>query len=261
MILTMNVGNSAMSLGVFDGGELRFSTSAATDARLTRDELRIKINASLGLYGVTPDMLEGAVIASVVPPMSKLIYDAVEAVLGKKPIVVGPGTKTGLNINIDYPNELGADIVATSAGALTKYMPPMIIIDVGTATTFSAIDENGCYQGCAICPGVKTSYDALAAATAQLPRISIGEVGRVIGKSSVDSMHSGLIHGFSSMLDGMLDKFSEELGQCDIIATGRMAEDIIKHCKREIKFDKTLIHTGLYSIYMRNVQKKKGKNA
>jgi type III pantothenate kinase len=267
VILTSNIGNRTISLGVYDcEGKQLFSSSVATEYTLTPDEMKIKLRNVFSLYSIAPEDITGAIISTVVPPVTALVEDAVSGITGKKPLIVGPGLKTGVRINIDYPNELGADIVATAAGALAKYAPPFILVDMGTATCISAVDKDGCYQGCAICPGVRLSYDALAAATAQLPQISIGEVQRVIGKSSVESMHSGLIYGFASMLDGMLDRFCGELGESSppfgasppkeakIIATGRIAENLLKHCKREISFDGSLLMDGLYSIYVKNAQ-------
>ncbi|MGN0689156.1 MAG: type III pantothenate kinase, partial [Oscillospiraceae bacterium] len=192
--------------------------------------------------------------STVVPPLMPVLKDAIKKLLKCKVLVVSSGIKTGLNIKIDDPAILGADLVCGAVGAMAKYPLPLIIFDMGTATTISAIDRNGCFLGGTIFPGVKVSLRALSSVAAQLPDINTELNGMsVIGKNSIDSMKSGIVFGTASMIDGMIERYKAELGDdATVIATGGIAPSIVMHCKSDIIVDENLLTDGLLIIYKKN---------
>lgn len=260
IILAINVGNSEITIGAFsEGGELRFSSAIATLPQMTRDQYAITLSQLLEFHSVKISSVEGGIISSVVPSLTETLAQAVKVLLGRYPIVVGPGVKTGLNILIEDPAELGSDIVACASAAVQKHKAPIILVDIGTATVISAIDINGSYLGCSICPGIKLSYDALATSTAQLPQIGIKMTSDVIGKNSSESMMSGVVYGSASMIDGVADEIEKVIGKAVILATGNLAPVIIQNCKHEIIYEENLLLEGLFLICSKNSQKPKRK--
>lgn len=253
MILTIDVGNTHTILGVYDNDELIFTARMSTDRQKTRDEYAVAIRSILSLSDKVSG-IEGAIISSVVPQVSGLLKGAVEVLFSCKVFVVGPGVKTGLNIKIDNPAQLGADLVCVSVGALKKYPLPSIVFDLGTATTISAINRNGEMVGGSILTGVNTALNALAQGTAQLPQISLeGEVD-VIGSNTIDCMRSGAVLGNACMIDGMIERYKEILGEDTVvIATGGLSKVIAAHCREEIIIDETLLLDGLYAIFKKNI--------
>lgn len=261
MILAFDIGNTNIVLGGFEPGRegVRFITRMSTSLDKTETEYAVLIRNILELYGVCPDDIDGSIVSSVVPPLINIIRRVMILLTGKAPLVVGPGIKTGLNIACGDPSELGSDLVVAAVAALVKYPAPLIILDMGTATTISVIDGKGDFRGVIICPGVMVSFDALTARTAQLPRISFDEPQHVIGTNSPDSMQSGLIYGNAAMLDGLIERVENELGErTTVIATGGLSSKIVKHCKRNIVCDDNLLLDGLRIIYDKN--KKGGHN-
>ncbi len=256
MVFAIDAGNTNIVLGVYDNDKLMFTSRLATQASLSEDEYAIAINNILQLYSICPKEFEGAIISSVVPPLNSTLKNALKKLLNCKIFVVSPGIKTGLNIKLDNPAILGADLVCGAVGALAKYSAPCIVFDLGTATTISAIDENKCFLGGSIIPGVRISLNALSSSTAQLPHISLDDYdGTVIGKNTLSSMQSGIILGNAGMIDAFIEKYREILGQNAIaIATGGLAGSIVKYCKNEVICDNDLLLDGLYSIYKINAK-------
>lgn len=257
MILTVDVGNTNTVFGGFDdNGKQIFTSRISTDNFRMEDQYAITISDILRLYSVSAESVTGAIISSVVPPVTVQLKAAVEKVCGCKPLMVGPGIKTGLNIKIDDPSALGADIAAVAVGAKERYPLPVIVIDVGTATKIFAVDKTGAFIGGIIAPGVKISAEALAAKTAALPLISVtGEpIKKVIGTDTITCMRSGLLNGAAYMLDGFAENFEREIGEkCTVIATGGFAKVVKPLCKTEMILDDELIMTGLLEIYKKNI--------
>lgn len=257
MILVLDVGNTHIVLGCMEAREMRFKARVATDLQKTEYEYAVLFGALFRAAGIDCADFEGAVISSVVPPLTAILSEAVRFICGKTPLAVGAGIKTGLNIKLENPLELGGDLVASAVGALASYKPPIIIIDMGTATTFSVIDGDGSFIGGAIAPGVALSLNALAAEASLLPRIQLENARCAIGRNTVDSMKSGSILGSAAMLDGMLDRMLAELGteNVTIVATGGVAHHIVPLCRRPIILDEDLLLRGLCRIFEKNRKK------
>ncbi|MEG0692042.1 MAG: type III pantothenate kinase, partial [Oscillospiraceae bacterium] len=207
----------------------------------------------------TPEMFDGAIISCVVPPLINTLKKAISRLLDCRVMTVSPGTKTGLNIKIDNPAILGADLVCGAVSAIGRYPMPCIIIDLGTATKFSVLDKDGSFLGVSIMPGVNISLEALSANTAQLPHIDFGESVNVIGKNSPDSMRSGILFGTASMVDGMIERINEELSaKATVVATGGVASSIIPYCKSDITVDENIVLYGVKKIYDKNIKNRIG---
>ena len=253
MILAIDVGNTHIVLGCIESGEILNIVRIRTDPHETTTEYAIKLKDIMELYDIDPKGLEGAIISSVVPPVTQLLTEAVKRLTGQDCMVVGPGMKTGLNIRIDDPGTLAPDILVGSVAAMEYYGVPSIIMDLGTATTIVAVDGNRCYRGGAILPGVKLSYEALAAGTSLLPDIYIVPPEKVIGTNTVDAMRSGAVYSTAGALDGMIDRMEEELGSaCSLVATGGLAGSITPFCRHEIACDDDLLLKGLWILYKKN---------
>lgn len=257
MILTIDVGNTNTVIGGFDENDVpAFESRISTDRYRMEDQYAITLADILRLYKHRPEEVEGAIISSVVPPVTGQIKGAVEKVCGCRVFTVGPGLKTGLNIKIDEPASLGADMAAVAVGAKEHYQLPAIVIDLGTATKILAVDKSGAFIGGIIAPGVKISTEALAAKTASLPLIGVTNdpVKRVIGTNTIDCMRSGLLNGTAFMIDGFIERFEQEIGEkCTVIATGGFSSVIKPLCKQDFILDGSLILTGLLDIYKKNV--------
>ncbi len=254
MILTVDIGNTNIVLGGFSNDELTFVARIATNVAKTEDEYATKIRSVLALHGVDKAELKGAIISSVVPPLNTVIKKAIEYVYDVTPLLVGPGIKTGINIRCDNPATVGADLICACVATHHLYGSPSLIIDMGTATKMMVMDKTGAFIGVSIIPGVKIALDALSGGTAQLPQISLEAPPSVLGKNTVECMRSGVVFGNASMLDGMIDRFNEEMGETlPVYATGGLASNIITHCKHEIKLDENLLLKGLYIIYQKNI--------
>ena len=253
MLLAADVGNTNITLGVFEEETLKCTARLATDTKLTGDQYAISVKDVLALNGISSFDIEDAVICSVVPSVSTALSAAVSKLFSIVPLVLGPGVKTGLNIKIDNPAQLGADLAAGAVAAVHEYTMPCVVIDMGTATTISVLDKNGCFLGGSIGAGVRLTLKALTENTAQLPEISISAPTKVIGTNTADCMRSGLIFGTAAMLDGLLARIEEELGESPtVIATGGLSKDIIPLCKSEIIYNENLLLEGLRYIYEKN---------
>ena len=253
MILTVDIGNSNIVLGGVKDDEIVFEARLRTDATKTSDEYCIDLKMILDVYEVKPTDIEGSIIASVVPQVLNSMQTALRKLTGKKSLVVGPGLKTGLNIAIDNPSQAGADLVVGCVAALREHKAPMIIVDMGTATTIMVVDKNGAMVGGAIMPGVKISMDALTDRTALLPGLQLDQPKKAIGRNTIDCMRSGLMLGAACMIDGMIQRMEEELGyETTVIATGGIAKFVVPMCRRSIVYDKDLIVKGLAALYRDN---------
>lgn len=253
MLICIDIGNTNITIGGYKCDELKFTARLNTDSRRTADQYAIEIRDVLHIYGVERSEVSAAIISSVVPSVAKSVEVAIEKLFSIKPMVVGPGIKTGLNIKIDNPAQLGADLATGAVAALNKYPTPSIVIDLGTASTISVIGSNGEFLGGAIAAGIKLTLEALSSKTAQLPSVSIEAPKSVIGKNTVDCMRSGLIFGAASMLDGMISRIERELGQkATVVATGGLAPEVVKLCDHSIILDDNLLLDGLKLIFEKN---------
>ena len=256
MILTVDIGNSNIVLGGVEGDSIALEARLRTDITKTSDEYCIDLKMILDVYNVAPSEIEGTIIASVVPQVLNSMQTAVKKLTGKESLVVGPGLKTGLNIKVENPSQTGADLVVGSVAALREHKPPLIIIDMGTATTMTVLDENGALIGGCICPGVKISMDALTDRTALLPGLQLDQPKKAIGRNTIDCMRSGIMMGNACMLDGMVERMEAELGyKTTVIVTGGIAKFIVPMCKTPMIYDKDLIIKGLATLYHYNKRK------
>ena len=253
MILTIEIGNSTITLGGVEGEQICFECRINTDRVKTSDTYCIDLKTLFEIYGVALASIEGVIISSVVPQVMNSVRTAIRKLLNLEPLIVGPGLKTGLDIRLDNPANMGAGLVAADVAALAEYKPPLIIIDMGTATTMSVLDPGGAHLGGCLCPGVKISLDALTSRTSLLPGIQLDSPKQAVGRNTADAMRSGIMFGNAAMLDGMIDRFSEETGwDFTVLATGRLAEHIAPLCRHEIIVDRHLIIKGLVAIYREN---------
>lgn len=254
MVLTIDVGNTNTVMGVFgDKEKLLFDTRIETNSSRMADEYVFILMNALALHKVEVKAVTGAIVSSVVPPASEQIKNAVKKLFGIEAMLVGPGVKTGLNIRIDDPATLGADLCCAGVAVKEYYPLPCIIIDLGTATKVLAVNDKGDFLGGAIAVGVKMALDALSANTAALPLISTGRVEKAIGTNTVDCMRSGAILGMACMLDGFIERFEAEIGPAaSIVATGGLSGLIAPCCKHDITLDPELLLKGLMVIYNRN---------
>ena len=253
MILAIDIGNSNIVIGGLEGDEICFEARLRTEATKTSDQYCVDLKILMDVYGVKTEQLEGAIIASVVPQVLNSVKTALKKLAVKQILVVGPGLKTGLNIKIENPSQTGADLVVGSVAALREHKPPMIVVDMGTATTMVALDRNGALIGGCICPGVKISMDALTERTALLPGLQLDQPKKAIGRNTIDCMRSGIMMGAACMLDGMVQRMEEELGaKATVVVTGGIAKFIVPMCRTPMIYDKDLLLKGLAALYRDN---------
>ena len=253
MILAIDIGNSNIVIGCIENGVIQNETRIATDLVKTSDQYCFDLKNMLSLSDVPVARLEDVIISSVVPPVLNSMRTAVLKLTGKKPFVVGPGIKTGLNILLDNPQQVGSDLIVAAVAALREYKPPLILVDMGTATTISVINKDRAYLGGCICPGVRISAEALSSRAALLPGIDLDQPRRAIGKNTTDCMRSGIMLGAACMLDGMIERMEQELGErATVIATGGIARFVLPMCRREIAYDRNLLLKGLAVLYQMN---------
>ena len=253
MILAIDIGNTNITLGGFDDDRLRFVARISTDAKKTADEYASLLMHTLSLYNIERSEISGAIISSVVPPLNSVRKRAVSFVYGVKPLVVGPGVKTGINIHCDNPASVGSDIICACVAAHHIYGSPALIIDMGTATKMMVIDKRGTFIGVSIIPGVLMGLKALSEGTAQLPQVSLEAPESVIGKNTADCMRAGVVFGNASMIDGMIDRFNREAGEkLPVCATGGLSSTIIDYCDHDITLDEHMVLKGLNIIYKKN---------
>ena len=257
MILAIDVGNTTIVIGCIEGDEVLFTERLTTKLKRTRTEFTIDIRSILKLHAVSEDSITGAIVSSVVPQVTEDIRDAVKRLTGVEMLTVGPGIRTGLNILIDNPAQLGSDLLADAVAASARYGTPVIVIDMGTATTLSLIEEGNRYMGGIILPGVVTSFDALVANTSLLQSVSIDAPQSVTGTNTMDCLKSGLVYGNAASLDGLIDRIEEERGkEITVVATGGLAGKVIPYCRHRIILDEDLMIYGLKLLYDKNTYRK-----
>lgn len=253
MILAIDVGNTNIVLGCIDEEKTYFIERLSTVLTKTELEYAVDVKTVLDLYQMELDKIEGCIISSVVPQITGILQLAVRKVLGTEALALGPGVRTGLNIQMDNPASVGADLVAAAVAGVAFYPVPLILIDMGTATTVTVVDEHKSYIGGMIYPGLGISLAALTQRASQLGGISLDAPKHVVGKNTIDSMKSGILYSNAAALDGIIDRMEEELGvKAAVVATGGLAKKVIPHCKRKITLDEDLILKGLLIIYRKN---------
>ena len=254
MLLAMDMGNTNILAGVFDGSRLVCTMRAHTARWRTADEWAVLLRDILSLQNLSAKDITAAIVSSVALPVTGALGGGMKLLFGKAPIVVGPGVKTGLDIVIDNPAQLGSDMVCNAVAARSYCRNDVIIFDMGTATTMSVIDAKGRFAGGAIMPGLNTSLEALGEKTAQLPKISLDTPARVVGTNTVDCMRSGSVFGWASMLDGMAARVEEEMGRpFTVFATGGLSECIVPHMRHQVRHEPALLLEGLRLIYEKNL--------
>ncbi len=253
MLLAIDIGNSNIVIGCMQDGTILNEIRIATDLIKTSDQYCMDLKNALSLYDIPRESIEGVIVSSVVPPLLNSFRTAVMKLTGKKPMVVGPGIRTGLNIQIDNPSQIGSDLIVAAVAALREYPAPLMIVDMGTATTISVIDRSRSYIGGCICPGVRVSAEALTSRAALLPAINLEAPRRAIGRNTADCMRSGIMLGAAAMLDGLIDRMEDELGEkATVVATGGISRFVIPMCRREILYDRNLLLKGLEILYLNN---------
>lgn len=253
MVLAVDIGNSNIVLGGFEGDRIIFIERLSTNQNSTALEYTVLIKTILELNDLSNASFQGGIISSVVPSVTQTVKEAMVRLTGKPVMVVGPGLKTGLKILLDNPAQLGSDRVADAVAAINEYPCPIIMVDMGTATTISVIDRDKNFLGGMIIPGLRVSLDSLTMRTSQLPKISLDPPKKIIGSNTIDCMKSGIIYSTASSIDGVVERIEEELGEkCTIISTGGLSKAIIPFCKRDIIIDDKLLLKGLVIIYNKN---------
>ncbi len=254
MLLAIDIGNSNVVFGCLnEKNEVVRQFRMVTDLKKTEDEYAALMQGILSFNGLDCGNIEGAIIGSVVPPLTEIFRTAVEKIIGVRALVLGAGVKTGLNIMIEDPGSLGADIVAASVAAMAEMPLPVIVFDLGTATTITVVDKDNKYIGGAIVPGVALSMNALSAGTSLLQKVPIEAPKKCINTTAAESMQSGAVFGTASLMDGMIGRFEKELGcQASLVATGGLAKKIVPHCTHEILYQEDLVLKGLAIIYHKN---------
>lgn len=255
MILAVDIGNTNIVLGCIRDNEILFEARIATDLIKTSDQYCAELKNMLELFEVDRETIAGSIISSVVPPVLNSFKTAIRKLTGRTPLVVGPGIKTGLNIRMDNPAEVGSDLIVAAVAAIADYGAPLLLVDMGTATTITAVDASGSFVGGCICPGVKISMEALTGRTAQLPGISLDEPTVAIGKNTRDCMRSGIMFGAAGQIDGLLDRMEAELKTpAKIVITGGISKFILPLCKHEMIYERNLMLKGLNILYKRNTK-------
>ena len=257
MILAIDIGNTNIVIGCCADGQVIFRERVSTNPTATVLEYAAMLKMAFDMNRADITAVDGAILSSVVPAVTLTMRDAVHKYLHLTPLVVGPGMKTGLNIALDNPATMGSDLVVGAAAALAMHAPPLIIIDMGTATTMTVIDREARVLGGAIIPGVGISLEALASGTSQLPHISLDAPKKCISTDTIEAMRSGSVYGTAAMLDGMIERMEDELGEsATVIATGGLGGIVIPHCRREVIYEKNLLLNGLWELYQKNKRKR-----
>ncbi|MDE7334660.1 MAG: type III pantothenate kinase [Lachnospiraceae bacterium] len=255
MILAIDIGNTNIVIGCIEQEKIYFVERISTNISKTELEYVVEFKTLLELYQIKVKEITGCIIASVVPPLVNIVKASMEKLLRISPMIVGPGLKTGLNILMDNPAQVGSDLIVNAVAGLKYYGAPLIIIDMGTATTISVVDDKRNYIGGMILPGVKVSLDSLVNRTSQLPKISLEAPRKIIGKNTIDCMKSGIIMGQAASMDGMVERVWDELGyHAQAVATGGLAGCIVPYCRHEIVYDNELTLKGLGIIYRKNME-------
>ncbi len=251
MLLTIDMGNTNITLGAYKKDELVFISRLYTARKKSSDEYAINLFDIFRLYNVNPEDFSGCIMASVVPELTEVFSRAVKTVTKIEPMLVGEKYNGELKVDILPVSYLGADLIAGAVAAREKYPLPCLVADLGTATKILVIDKNGMFKGCTISPGVKISLDALANNAALLPSVSFTKPEKAIGENTTECMQSGIVFGTAAMIDGLVKRIKDELGykECSVVATGGYSSGIIPCCETEITYDENLLLDGLRYIY------------
>lgn len=253
MLLVIDVGNTNIVLGLYEGDRLTNHWRLSTDRSRTADEYGILFRQLFDMGGVDFSRVSGSIVACVVPPILSTVTGMVQRYFGHEPLVVGPGLRSGMPILYENPREVGADRIVNAVAAFERYRAACIVVDLGTATTFDAINDQGQYMGGAICPGVNISAEALFMRASKLPRVDVARPERVIGRNTVSSMQSGIVFGYCGLIDGMVARIVAEYGRpMRVIATGGLAQLFAEECERIDDHDPDLTLEGLRLLYERN---------
>ncbi len=260
MYLALDIGNTNIVMGVYENDALLFSTRISTDKSLEADQYALQINGILKLHNIESSKIMGAIVSSVVLQITHAIVSALKTLLNIEPLLLTGTHNSGITIKIDNPKELGIDLIAGVLGAKYTYSLPAIIVDLGTATKITAVNEKGEILGCSIMPGVFISLNALTGAASALNGIALNapENGKAIGTNTQNSMKSGIVYGTACMINGMVERFNSEMGtNALVLATGGAASFIAPHCKNEIVYAPNLILDGLYSVLKSEMENEK----
>ncbi|MDO4617860.1 MAG: type III pantothenate kinase [Lachnospiraceae bacterium] len=253
MIIAIDVGNTNITVGCIEKKGIVFVERLSSNRHRTEMEYAISFKSILDLHRVSPEQIEGGIIASVAPELTDVLRGALQKFSIERILVVGPGVKTGMNILIDNPGQLGSDLLVDAVAAAAEYPLPAIIVDMGTATTLCVVNEKKQYIGGVVLPGVRCALDSLVSTTSLLPQISLEAPKTVIGKNTIDAMKSGVIFGNAAAIDNMVLRIERELGRkCHVVATGGLAPAVIPYCDHDIAIDKDLLLKGLKIIYDKN---------
>lgn len=253
MILAIDIGNTNIVIGCCDRDKIIFMERLTTNHTATKLEYAMSFKAILELSGIDMKAINGAIISSVVPSVTDIVKEAVKKIAGVEAMVIGPGIKTGLSIKTDNPAQLGSDLVVDAVAGIHEYGAPLLIFDMGTATTISVVSKEKEYLGTIIMPGMMISLNAMVSGTSQLPKISLDKPKRLIGTNTIDCMKSGILYGTASSIDGMIDRIKEEIGDVTVIATGGLAGTVVPLCKNKVILDDELLIKGLMIIYNKNI--------
>ncbi|MGN0108434.1 MAG: type III pantothenate kinase [Hominilimicola sp.] len=254
MILAIDIGNTNIVVGCCEGKKIFFMERLTTNHTATALEYAISLKAILELSDVEKKDINGAIISSVVPSVTYTVKKAVKKLIGAEALVIGPGIKTGLSIKTDNPAQLGSDLVVDAVAGIQEYGAPLIVFDLGTATTVSVINKEKEYLGGMILPGMMISLNAMVSGTSQLPKISLDKPKKLIGTNTIDCMKSGILYGTASSMDGIIDRIRDEIGAVTVVATGGLAGTIVPLCRNKVILDDELLIKGLMIIYNKNVQ-------
>jgi type III pantothenate kinase len=255
MLIAIDVGNTQTVMGLYDGHDLVDSWRLSTERDRTADEYRLFFSGLLRQDGYRLEEVDGVALSSVVPTVKAAMIQVAEEMIGGPLVVIGPGVKTGMPINIDNPREVGADRVVNSVAAAARYGTPVVAVDFGTSTNLDAVDATGAYVGGAIAPGLEVSLNALISATAALRRVDLTPPRAAIGRNTIEAIQSGLLYGHAGLVDGLVDRIVAELGGgVPVVATGGLASTIVPHCRSVEIVDANLTLDGLRMIYEMNVE-------
>ncbi len=253
MLLAIDIGNTNVTIGVFDGDDLRTTFRFATDTRKMPDEYAVTINQLLPLQGMALGDIDAVALCSVVPPLTPSFVDLARTYFDVEPLEVGSGTRTGIRVRYDAPRDVGADRIVDAAAAFKMFGGPVIVVDVGTATVFDAVNDQGDYLGGAIAPGISIAADSLFHSTAMLRRVELAPPPTAIGRNTIHALQAGLVLGYSELVKGMVGRFRDELGQhARVIATGGLAEVVASEAGVFDSVDPNLTLTGLKIVFDMN---------